>query len=281
MLGIDSAAEVMDEIPAERIIVQKAEEGGEKNVRSLLFHPWRSHTRHNPHSAPPSYDQDDVPENPVFELPISPQGLPLPPDGYKPPLQNSDPDSNPFGHYAFASLSDLQQARDLNFAHASAVVHAAHHGYARLNKILLKWIPGHVEGSQEPRFGPCNAYIHIYMINSRREFWFNKGPVPLGELPVYTGTDPLWLERRGADGTHLDQNLQLDKSVHMNDSYYFLPVPDSGVIEEQILARQGYRAQAEVIRTGFASRMNQFSQERSHRTLFCMHAIDSSCSTAR
>ncbi|KAK4543067.1 hypothetical protein LTR36_005844 [Oleoguttula mirabilis] len=170
--------------------------------------PWEGHTHHNPavYEAPePSPEQT----HPVFDLPRTEHGLPLPPVGYVFPLAApTQPPICEFGHYGFASPADWTRALSLGF----------------------------IEGSRGAGFGPCNAYVHLYMINYRRKFWFGRNAVDPLELAVYTGTDEFWLGKPGADGSMLDR-------FKSGRNYSDLPAPTEQQVEAQMNKRQGYGAQ--------------------------------------
>lgn len=71
------------------------------------------------------------------------------------------------------------------------------------------------------------------MINFRRSWAFGLGPVPLEELPVYTGTDTFWHEARGANA-HLLDSL---KTIFVPP-----PLPTEDTLFIQARVRQGYAA---------------------------------------
>ena len=233
VLGANSLPDLLNEVDIEVFVRQNADAATGGRALDYLEYKWHPHTHHNPNLMQQTPAYGIVPD-PIFLFPCTRQGLPVPPVGYVPPSEHPSPDALPFGYYTFATSEDRSRADKLGFPSPSAVVYAAHHGHPAIGDILLNWIPGEVEGSQGAGFGPCNAYIHDFMIASRREFWFDMNPVPMGELPIYTGTDEFWIERPGANASHLDGS-----GFTVYNTYYFTPVPSVAEIEEQILARQG------------------------------------------
>jgi hypothetical protein len=88
------------------------------------------------------------------------------------------------------------------------------------------------------------------------------------ELAVYTGLDEFWLERAGADGSHLDTLKQAG-----NDSYAARSAPTAWDIENQQLSRQAFFARTTFARTAGPEPTNWTPKDLAARQLM-LHAGD-------
>ncbi|KAI5365321.1 hypothetical protein Slin15195_G048550 [Septoria linicola] len=203
----DQTSHALIDIEAENAVLTHARQAGlTRESEECRPGGWSSYQHHNDRVSPGSTTVDDIitagvgPQQ-IANLPRNREGLPLPPSGYV-PQQYPGLLAVQFGHYDFASSADQAAAEVMGIPTASDVVWAAHRGKSELGDIMLRWVPGTLEGTQAP-FGKCNAYVMITIVNDMRIWHFGKGPVPHGELPIFSGLDEFWHEREGADVSEL------------------------------------------------------------------------------